>query len=173
MVDPARQQYYDAFMKQAREQDWPAVAERGRQARNRWNLAAEGLTADDAPDGPQDGDWSPWHLYNHAGAWLANSVRAFARAARGESTNLGTKQAWTEGEHTLADLQSACDANWDAFLAALPTEDPNDDTIVITHRFFGDLTPRQYATFALSHLETHVGQMRELRGMEAETGGSG
>ena len=81
-------------------------------------------------------------------------------------------QAWTEGDHTLADLQSACDANWDAFLAVLPTGDPSDTTTVITHRFFGDLTPRQYATFTLSHLETHVGQMRELRGMEAETDGS-
>ena len=172
MVDPERQQYYDAFMRQAREQDWSAIAERTREARRGWNLAAEGVTADEAPSGPQDGDWSPWHLYNHGGAWLANSVNALQRAAQGESTNLGKLQAWTEGDHTLADLQSACDANWDAFLAVLPTGDPSDTTTVITHRFFGDLTPRQYATFTLSHLETHVGQMRELRGMEAETDGS-
>ena len=172
MVDEQRQRFHEMFLRQAREQDWSAIAERARQTRRGWDRAAQGLTSEEAPAGPQDGDWSPWHLYNHGSAWLANSVNAFQRAAQGESTNLGKKQAWTEGEHSLADMQTACDANWDGFIAALPTDDPSDVTIVITHRFFGDLTPRQYATFTLSHLETHVGQMHEIRGTKAETEGS-
>ena len=46
---------------------WDELLGRARSMAEDWELATAGLRPEDAPAGPQDGDWSPWHPLTHVG----------------------------------------------------------------------------------------------------------
>ncbi len=148
--------------------DWAAILARGRATREEWDRATAGLTPADAPALPRDGgDWSPWNVCNHVAGWLDRAAVALEGGVAGRSTSLGNEQVWLGDDEPIASVQAAMDRSWDTYLAVLETaQQAADETAVITHRFLGELSAREYAVFSTWHIDDHVKQIRKIRGLE-------
>ncbi|MEE9277197.1 MAG: DinB family protein [Dehalococcoidia bacterium] len=166
MADERLERFKAAFQKEAAASDWQTLHALIAATRDGWADAVNGLREADAPPGPQDGEWSPWHVCNHVAAWLQQAAKALERAAAGESTNLGPNQAWLSDGHAVSGLLAGAAEGWERLLSAVEAAGKSADAAaLISHRIFGDLQPSEYTVFSARHMATHVTQMRELRGL--------
>lgn len=169
MADPEIERLKAAVIEEAKAADWEGLRVEVVEMAEAWARASADLRAQDAPPGPQDGEWSAWHVCNHVAAWLAKSADALERAGAGQSTTLGKTQAWTVGDPSLDEAREAATSGWmrmaDAVAALRAAGSAGaGEAVTITHRLLGELTPREYSVFSLKHLNAHVRQMGELRG---------
>ena len=145
---------------------WEALLERAQAMRSAWQDAGAGLTPADAPAGPQDGDWSPWHLLNHVGAWLENATNALGRATAAESTDLGSDQAFYDDDPSFTEAASRVAEFVGRFVAQVESCGAGvDEDVRVMHRLLGPLNAGEYAVFTMWHVGTHTDQMREMRGL--------
>ncbi len=146
--------------------NWDVLVERARAMRTAWESASAGLEPAEAPAGPQDGEWSPWHLLNHVGAWLENATNALARATAAESTDLGSDQAFYEDKPSFGEVSSRVTQFMDRFVAQVQACGAGiDDDVRVVHRRLGELNAQEYTVFTVWHVGTHTEQMREIRSL--------
>ncbi len=154
----------DWVQEQAAPLSWKAVLGRAREMRAAWQETTDGITAADAPSGPQDGEWSPWHLINHAGAWLENATNALDRSTQDQSTDLGTDQAFYQDMPSFAAASERVATHLDRFVAQVEAcASGVGENVIVTHRRLGELNPREYAVFTMWHVNDHEKQIREMR----------
>ena len=145
---------------------WDVLLERARAMRSTWESASAGLEPADAPAGPQDGEWSPWHLLNHVGAWLENATNALGRATVAEWTDLGSDQAFYDDDPSFAEASSRVAEFVGRFVAQVESCGAGiDDDVRVVHRLLGELNAQEYTVFAMWHVGTHAEQMGEMRGL--------
>ena len=145
---------------------WQDLLERAKSMRGEWEAAGAGLTPRDAPPGPQDGDWSPWHLVNHVGAWLENATNALDRAAAAESTDLGSDQAFYDDAPSFDEASSRVAEAVERFVAQVEACGAGvQDDVRVVHRLLGRLNAPEYAVLTMWHVADHTKQMREMRGL--------
>ncbi len=169
MANPEIERLKAAVIDEAKAADWGGLRVEVVEMAEAWARASADLRAEEAPPGPQDGEWSAWHVCNHVAAWLAKSADALERTRAGQSTTLGPTQAWPEGEPSLAEAVEAATSGWTRMADAVASlwaagSAGADESVTIRHRLLGELTPREYTVFSLKHLNAHVRQMGELRG---------
>lgn len=149
---------------QAAERGWPPLLTQIRDARDSWERAAHGLTADEAPPGPREGEWGPWQVLNH----LAGSLEAGAAVVRsltaGESVDYPPPQKWFGDEVSFAELDAALRRHMDQYVDAVKVASAGPETAAaVTHVQAGTMSAREWTAFGISHLTAHADQLRELR----------
>ena len=132
---------------------WDDLLERARSMGSEWQTASAGLTPIEAPIGPQDGEWSPWHLVNHVGAWLENATNALDRAVAGESTDLGSDQAFYDDAPSLEEASRRVAEFVGRFVEQVEACSTGVESDVrVEHRLLGKLNAQEYAVFTMWHV---------------------
>lgn len=153
----------------AAEAAWDELLAEAQAMQAEWDIVAGGVTDAEAPVGQQSDDpWTAWHQITHVGAWLENTSRALEYASGGESGDLGTDQAFYGDAPDLAEAERRVRSNMGRFLeavAACAASAP--EGVRITHRLMGRLSVAECVVFTMWHVQDHIRQMRELRGLDA------
>ena len=158
-----KQQVQDA----AAQSSWAELLSGAEAMRDGWAGAITGLSAADSPSGAQDGPWSPWHLLNHVGAWLEGATNALDRATQGESTDLGSDQAFYPDSPSFEEARDRVARYVDTFVAQMEACGAGvGDDVRVTHRLLGEINAAEYAVLATGHVNGHTAQMREMRGLD-------
>lgn len=150
-------------------EDWTALLARTLTVREDWDHATAELEESDAEPGPNDGPWNPWHLLNHVGGVTACAGEHLRAVAAGEKRSISPAERWQGDSVSFTDVRSGCISGWDEFVAAV-TESTiaQPDDASATHPRFGELNARELVAFVLLHMQDHVRQMREVRGLAAD-----
>ncbi len=143
---------------------WDDVLTQAQAMRSAWQTTTGDILETNAPSGPQDGDWSPWHLINHAGAWLENATNALDRSTQDQSTDLGSDQAFYQDAPSFDEASQRVATHLDRFVAQVEAcASGVGVNVIVTHRRLGELNPLEYAIFTMWHVNDHEQQIREMR----------
>jgi hypothetical protein len=143
---------------------WQDLLTQAQEMRSHWQATTGDILEADAPSGAQDGDWSPWHLINHAGAWLENATNALDRSTQDQSTDLGSDQAFYQDSPSFDEASQRVGTQLDRFVAQVEACASGVGVdVIVTHRRLGELNPREYAVFTMWHVNDHEKQIREMR----------
>ena len=149
---------------QAAERGWPPLLSQIRDVRDGWGRAAHGLTADEAPPGPRDGEWGPWHVLNHVAGSLEAGVATLRSLAAGESVDYPRPQKWFGDDVSFAELDAALRRGWEQYVDAVEAAGAAPETAAtVTHVVAGTMSAREWTALGISHLTAHADQLRELR----------
>jgi hypothetical protein len=153
----------------AAEVAWDELLAEAQAMQAEWDIVASGVTDAEAPVGRQSDDpWTPWHQITHVGAWLENTSRALEYASGGESGDLGTDQAFYSDSPDLAEAERRVRSNMGRFLEAVAAcAESAPEGVRIRHRLMGRLSVAECVVFTMWHVQDHIRQMRELRGIDA------
>jgi hypothetical protein len=148
----------------AAEAGWPPLLSQIRDVRDGWNRAADGLTANDAPQDSLEGEWGPWHVLNHVAGYLEAATTVLRSLTAGESVDYPRAQKWLGDEVSFSELNAALCRGWEEYVNALEAAAGSPDTAAtVTHVLAGTMTVREWTALGVYHLTEHVDQLGELR----------
>lgn len=147
--------------------DWTALLVRALTVRERWDHAAAELEEADAPAGPNEGEWSPWHILNHVGGLTARAAAHLrAMIAGGEARQIRPAEHWLGDEKSFVEIRSGSIGGWDDLISAITEASiAQPEAGSATHPAFGEFNPREFVAITLWHGDDHARQLRELRGL--------
>ncbi len=167
MADKPAPSFEQQVQDAAAQSSWAELLSEAEAMRDGWAGAVAGLSAADSPSGSQDGPWSPWHLLNHVGAWLEGATNALDRATQGESTDLGSDQAFYDDSPSFEEARDRVARYVDTFVAQMKSCGAGvGDDVRVTHRLLGEINVAECAVLATWHVNGHTAQMREMRGLD-------
>ena len=145
---------------------WTPLVAQALSVREDWDHATAELEEGEAPPGPRDSEWSPWHVMNHFAGYLQTAGEALERLSRGEGATM--RDQWLGDEKSFAELRSAAIRGWDRFVTALMAASASKSTGKVALRRGGELGAAELVALTILHAGDHARQMRQIRGLAAD-----
>ncbi len=127
--------------------------------------SSEGVDEAQARWCPEPGEWCIAEVLSHVQAAMAGNARIVESLAAGKEASIkGIEPVVKLGTETLAALREGVARSFDELRAAIKAA-PEVEASAVTanHPFFGDLTWKEWASFAYVHARDHADQIDNVR----------
>jgi hypothetical protein len=124
----------------------------------------EGVDESQARWCPEPGEWCIAEVLSHVQAAMAGNARIVESLAAGKEASIkGIEPVVKLGTETLAALREGVARSFDELRAAIRAAPGGDAPATTNHPFFGDLTWKEWASFAYVHARDHADQIEKVK----------